>query len=206
MLLDVGEFGAKEIESFIPARFGLLIVLHGALRVEFPETNLGVHLESPLLALWRHCVVHLLDFRSYVERLLTQTSSRLLPVDGARLGVVLSGQSRPARCWKHACPTRPTQTLTSFDVASPRVVKQSNRDIYANRCQFIRAVFQPCWEIDHLDRSDAGREFNLEGDPSSGTSIDACDDHLRISGKTFFSTDTYSAFTKRYVWNSPLCS
>lgn len=27
-----------------------------------PEAKLGVNLESPLLALWRHCVIYLLDF------------------------------------------------------------------------------------------------------------------------------------------------
>jgi hypothetical protein len=37
MLLDVGEFGAQKCESFAPARFGLLVVLHGVIVVQRPS-------------------------------------------------------------------------------------------------------------------------------------------------------------------------
>jgi hypothetical protein len=40
--------------------------------------------------------------------------------------------------------------------------------------KFRRALSRPCPKIDHLDRSGEGWEFNLEGDPASATSIDAC--------------------------------
>jgi hypothetical protein len=62
MLLDVGEFGAQKFESVIPTRFGLLAVRHGVLPIQRPEADFGVNLERPLLAIRRHCVVHLLDF------------------------------------------------------------------------------------------------------------------------------------------------
>ena len=43
--------------------------------------------------------------------------------------------------------------------------------------EIVRAIRQQWWEIDHIEGRDAGWEFNLEGDPSSATSIDACYEH-----------------------------
>jgi hypothetical protein len=62
MSLDVGEYGAKKIESFVPTRFGLLVVFHGTLSVQCPEADFGVNLERPLLAIRGDRFVHLLDF------------------------------------------------------------------------------------------------------------------------------------------------
>src|ERR1039458_3401125 len=100
MALNVGEDGGQKLESVIPARFGLLIVPHGALPVEFPETNLGMNLERPLLALWRHCVVHLLDLPCNSPCLLTQAPFRHLQIDRACLGVVLCSQNSGRPSWK----------------------------------------------------------------------------------------------------------
>jgi hypothetical protein len=78
-----------------------------------------VNLECPLLAIRRHCVVHLLDFPPYAERLLAQPSARPLPIDRARLGVGLCSQSRPARCCEHAGTTGLTKQLPSSLVTFP---------------------------------------------------------------------------------------
>jgi hypothetical protein len=60
-----------------------------------------------------------------------------------------------------------------FLVASSGTVQQPDGDVDAKAGEFRGSFSQPCWEIDHFDRSDVRREFNLEGDPSSVTSIDA---------------------------------
>jgi hypothetical protein len=57
---------AQQIEPFVEASFLLLVVRHRALPVKRPEADLGVNLERPVLAIWRHCVVHLLDFGAEV--------------------------------------------------------------------------------------------------------------------------------------------
>jgi hypothetical protein len=62
MPLDLWEEGAQQIEPFFPSSWGLLIVLHGTLRIESPKTNFGMNLERPLLAIRRDRIVHLLDF------------------------------------------------------------------------------------------------------------------------------------------------
>ena len=93
------------MKSVIPTCFLLLVVQHRGLTVQRPEANLGMNLERPLLALWRHCGAHLLDFRPYMERLLAQPSSRLLAIDGAppdimnsdRLGPLSVGDGRSGR-------------------------------------------------------------------------------------------------------------
>jgi len=58
MSLDVGEHGAKEIESVIDTRFSLLVMRHWVLPVHRPEADLRVNLERPLLALWQPYNLH----------------------------------------------------------------------------------------------------------------------------------------------------
>jgi hypothetical protein len=94
-----------------------------------------MNLECPLLALWGHYIVHLLDFLPYVERLLTQTFSHLPPIDRARLGVGLRHQCCPARRGKHAAPTGTNEALTGFLVTSSGVIWR-----------------QPDWNIDAEER------------------------------------------------------
>src|ERR1035441_744365 len=77
-------------------------------------------------------------------RLIALASAWLFAVKAARHGA-----------GKHACPTRPTQSVTGFDVASPRAVEQPNRDVDAEVGKFRWAVFQPCWMLG--DRSEERR-------------------------------------------------
>ena len=179
MSLDFGEFGAQKINSFVSARFSLLVMRHRALPVQHPETNFGVNLERPLLAIRRDHVVHQLDFRAYVERLLTQAPSRPLPIDGTRRFVGLCLHCGSTRRGEDAAATRRTEFSAGFLVASSGTIEEPDRDVDGNASEIIGTFSQQCWEIDHLDRSDERWEFDLEANPSFGcaTSIDACDEH-----------------------------
>jgi hypothetical protein len=59
-------------------------------------------------------------------------------------------------------------------------------DVDAEEGEFRRTFSQQCWEIDHLDGRDERSKFNLEGDPSGATPIDACYEHLATTSATLF--------------------
>ena len=61
MSLNVGELAEQKTEPFVKTCFLLLVVRHGVLPVQRAEADLRVNLERPLLALWRYCVIHLLN-------------------------------------------------------------------------------------------------------------------------------------------------
>ena len=96
----------------------------GELPVQRPEADFGVNLECPLLAIRRHCVVHLLDFRPNVERLLAQPSARVLPIDRARLGVGPRSQRRPTRCCEHAGATWLTEQFPGSLIACSGAIEE----------------------------------------------------------------------------------
>jgi hypothetical protein len=113
-----------------------------------------------------------------VERLQAQPSPGLLPIDRARLGVGRCNQSSPAWCREDAAATTPAEQLPGSLVARSGAIEQSNRDIDAEADKFRRMFSQQYRKIDHIDGRDERWEFNLEGDPSCATSIDACHEHL----------------------------
>jgi hypothetical protein len=67
--------------------FCLLVVLHWAVVVECPETDLRMNLKHPPLAVRCNRIVHLFDLGDDAKRLLAESSARFVAIDLTRGGL-----------------------------------------------------------------------------------------------------------------------
>src|SRR5438874_11667293 len=77
---NLWEDWAQDGDPFCGSLPCFLVVLHWAVVVECPETNLWMNLKRPPLAVRRYRIVYLLNLRCDAPCLLAQPSRRLLPI------------------------------------------------------------------------------------------------------------------------------
>ena len=142
MAVDCRELRSQQIEALVNTVIDLFPVHHGAVLRQSPEGDFRVNFESPLLAIWRDCIIYLLDLRCDAPSLLAQTLSSDLAVRGAGDGVIRYADGCPAWSGKHAAATWLPKQLSCRFVASSRAIKESDWNVDGETGEIGRLILQ----------------------------------------------------------------
>jgi hypothetical protein len=94
-------------------------------------------------------------------------------------------QGGAARRRENAAPARSLEQLPGSSVARSGTVEQSDGDVDAEASEIGRVVPKQARKLDHIDRRGKRGRFDLKQDPSSATSICACNKHKDLKALTF---------------------